>query len=106
MPREELYNRINLRVDEMIKDGLIAEVKSNLKNRQTQALQTVGYKELFKYFDGEYTLNQAIEKIKQHTRNYAKRQITWFKKDLSYTKAPFISVKNAAEFISEKTASL
>lgn len=106
MPREELYNRINLRVDEMVKNGLITEVKSNIKNRQTQALQTVGYKELFKYFDGEFALNAAIDKIKQHTRNYAKRQITWFKKDLSYIKAPFISVKKSAEFISEKAASL
>jgi tRNA dimethylallyltransferase len=94
MPREELYDRINLRVDEMLKDGLISEVKSNIKNKQTQALKTVGYKELFKYFDGEYTLNQAIDKIKQHTRNYAKRQITWFKKSKN---SIFIEVTSPSE---------
>ncbi|MCB9261798.1 MAG: tRNA (adenosine(37)-N6)-dimethylallyltransferase MiaA [Flavobacteriales bacterium] len=78
-PREELYNRINQRVDEMIKNGLIAEVENLAPFKQLNALQTVGYAELFDYFDGKSTLNEAVDKIKQNTRRYAKRQITWFK---------------------------
>jgi tRNA dimethylallyltransferase len=77
--REKLYERINLRVDQMIKDGLVEEVKSLLPYRNHNALQTVGYKEIFEYLDGKSTLEEAIEKIKQNTRRYAKRQITWFK---------------------------
>lgn len=77
--RELLYNRINLRVDEMMKNGLLEEVKSLLSYRNHNALQTVGYKELFEYLDGKCSLEEAIEKIKQNTRNYAKRQMTWFK---------------------------
>jgi tRNA dimethylallyltransferase len=80
LPREELYNRINLRVDKMIQNGLEEEVRSLVAYKDLPALQTVGYKEFFEYFDGHYTKEEAIEKIKQHTRNYAKRQITWFKK--------------------------
>jgi len=77
--REKLYERINLRVDQMIKDGLVEEVKSLLPYRNHNALQTVGYKEIFEYLDGKSTLEEAIEKVKQNTRRYAKRQITWFK---------------------------
>lgn len=77
--REKLYERINLRVDQMIKDGLVEEVKSLLSYRNHNALQTVGYKEIFEYLDGKSTLEEAIEKVKQNTRRYAKRQITWFK---------------------------
>lgn len=79
-PREKLYDRINLRVDQMIQDGLFDEVKSLGNFRNYTALQTVGYKEVFDYFDGTYDQKTCIEKIKQHTRNYAKRQLTWFKK--------------------------
>lgn len=82
IPREILYNRINQRVDEMIKYGLVEEAKHYLPNRELNALNTVGYKELFSYFDGEMSLVEAIDKIKQHSRNYAKRQITWNKKYL------------------------
>lgn len=82
IPREILYERINQRVDEMIKYGLIEEAKHYLPNRELNALNTVGYKELFAYFDGEISMEEAIDKIKQHTRNYAKRQITWNKKYL------------------------
>lgn len=82
IPREILYNRINQRVDEMIKYGLVEEAKHYLPNRELNALNTVGYKELFSYFDGEISLVEAIDKIKQHSRNYAKRQITWNKKYL------------------------
>jgi tRNA dimethylallyltransferase len=83
IPREILYERINLRVDEMIKYGLIEEAKHYFPDRNLNALNTVGYKELFAYFDGEMSLEEAIDKIKQHTRNYAKRQITWNKKYLA-----------------------
>ncbi|CAN5242397.1 tRNA (adenosine(37)-N6)-dimethylallyltransferase MiaA [soil metagenome] len=81
LPREELYERINFRVDEMIKNGLEEEVKSVLNFRNLNALQTVGYKELFAFFDGEISKEKAVELIKQHSRNYAKRQLTWWRKD-------------------------
>lgn len=80
MPREELYSRINSRVDEMVHLGLEEEVRSLIKHQDRPALQTVGYKEFFDYFNGVYSKEFAIEKIKQHTRNYAKRQMTWFSK--------------------------
>lgn len=79
--RAELYERINLRVDEMMKQGLIEEVKSVVQYRQYNSLNTVGYKEIFKYLDGEWTLDFAVEKIKQNSRIYSKKQITWFKRD-------------------------
>ena len=80
LPREELYSRINTRVDEMICAGLEDEVRSVVEHQDRPALQTVGYKEFFDYFNGLYSKEFAIEKIKQHTRNYAKRQMTWFSK--------------------------
>jgi len=83
IPRTLLYERINFRVDEMIGDGLMDEVKSLIPYRHLNALNTVGYKELFDYFDGKLSLEEAIDKIKQHSRNYAKRQITWNKKFLA-----------------------
>lgn len=79
--RNKLYENINKRVDLMIQEGLEKECKNLYEHKHLKALQTVGYSEMFEYFDGKYTLSQAIEKIKQHTRNYAKRQITWFKND-------------------------
>ncbi len=81
--RAELYDCINRRVDEMMAAGLEAEARAMLPYRNENALDTVGYKELFKYFDGEWTKEFAVEKIKQNTRNYAKKQIAWFKKDES-----------------------
>lgn len=81
LPREELYNKIDQRVDSMIEDGLVEEVKSLFDHRQRRALKTVGYQELFAYLKGKYTLEEAISKIKQHSRNYAKRQLTWFRKE-------------------------
>ena len=80
LPREILYKRINLRVDLMIEQGLVNEVQNLREYRNLNALQTVGYKEMYDYFDGNGTLDYAIDKIKQHSRNYAKRQITWNKK--------------------------
>ena len=76
--RDELYERINRRVDMMIQDGLEEEANSLVKFRQYNALNTVGYKEFFLYFDGKLSKVEAVDKIKQNTRNYAKRQITWF----------------------------
>ncbi|WPU95827.1 tRNA (adenosine(37)-N6)-dimethylallyltransferase MiaA [Mucilaginibacter sabulilitoris] len=84
LPREVLYNRINERVDVMIQQGLLAEVKALLPHRHLNALNTVGYTELFDYFDGKTSLEKAIEMIKQNTRRFAKRQLTWFRKDSSF----------------------
>ena len=81
LPREELYQRINQRVDIMVKDGLAEEVRSLLPYRHFNALNTVGYSEIFDYFDGKTDLVSAIELIKQNTRRFAKRQLTWFRKD-------------------------
>jgi len=81
LPKEELYANINTRVDAMVKEGLVDEVGSLLPYRSLNALQTVGYKELFAYFDGNCSLTEAIDQIKKNTRHYAKRQMTWFKKD-------------------------
>lgn len=79
--RTELYARINKRVDLMVSAGLVAEAKGVLPYRNHNALKTVGYRELFSYFDGDISLDEAIEKIKVNSRRYAKRQLTWFKKD-------------------------
>jgi tRNA dimethylallyltransferase len=79
--RDKLYERINERVDSMMENGLLEEVKSVKQYRAHNALQTVGYKELFEYLDGDISLERAIELIKQHTRNFAKRQLTWFNRD-------------------------
>ena len=78
--REIMYNRINQRVDIMLNEGLLAEAQSLYPNKHLNALQTVGYRELFDYFDGKTTLEFAIEQIKMNTRRFAKRQITWFKR--------------------------
>ena len=81
LPREKLYSNINSRVDKMIEQGLVEEVRSLLPYRQLNALQTVGYSEIFDYIDGRISLQAAIEEIKKNTRQYAKRQMTWFRKD-------------------------
>ncbi len=79
--RQELYSNINKRVDIMVEEGLIDEAKGLLQYRDLNALNTVGYKELFEHFDGKCSLEQALENIKTNTRRYAKRQVTWFKRD-------------------------
>lgn len=84
-PRPVLYERIHARVDMMMQQGLEAEAKSLLPFKQYNALQTVGYEELFAFFEGKISREQAIEEIKKHTRHYAKRQLTWFKKDKEFT---------------------
>ena len=81
MPRDILYDRINRRVDMMIADGLVEEARTMLSKRELNALQTVGYREMFDYFDGKITLDEAIELIKRNSRRYAKRQMTWFRRD-------------------------
>ncbi|MGZ5283727.1 MAG: tRNA (adenosine(37)-N6)-dimethylallyltransferase MiaA [Bacteroidia bacterium] len=81
VPRDVLYERINRRCDEMLTDGLMEEVEALYTHKHLRAMQTVGYQEFFRYMDGEMTLPQAIDKFKQHTRNYAKRQLTWFRRD-------------------------
>jgi tRNA dimethylallyltransferase len=85
MEREVLYQRINKRVDIMVEHGLEAEARILLPFRESNALKTVGYSELFEYFDGLTSRERAIELIKQHSRNYAKRQLTWFKADPEIT---------------------
>lgn len=79
--REELYDRINYRVDQMMTDGLLEEARKVYPFRHLNSLNTVGYKELFKYFDGEWSFDLAIEKIKRNSRVYARKQMTWFKRD-------------------------
>jgi tRNA dimethylallyltransferase len=83
LPRQELYNNINTRVDEMMRQGLADEVRELLPFRQNNALQTVGYKELFEFLDGAVSETEAVNSIKMNTRHYAKRQMTWFKKDMA-----------------------
>lgn len=78
--RQEMYDRINFRVDLMMQNGLLEEAEKLYPNKNLNALQTVGYRELFSYFDNEFTLDFAIEEIKKNTRRFAKRQLTWFKR--------------------------
>jgi tRNA dimethylallyltransferase len=85
LPRPELFSRIEMRVDQMIEDGLVNEVKNLLPFRHLNALNTVGYKEIFEYLDSKITLQQAIINIKTNTRRYAKRQLTWFNRTGEYT---------------------
>ena len=79
--REELYNRINARVDEMMQKGLLKEAEALYPMRELNALNTVGYKEIFEYINGRWSLDEAIERIKGNTRRYARKQLTWYKKD-------------------------
>ena len=81
MPRDVLYDRINRRVDMMVEEGLETEARSMYPKRHLNALQTVGYRELFEYFDGNCTFEEAVELVKRNSRRYAKRQLTWFRRD-------------------------
>jgi tRNA dimethylallyltransferase len=103
--RELIYNRINERVDTMISEGLIEEAKLLFPNKERNALQTVGYRELFQYFEGDFTKEKAIEEIKKNTRRFAKRQGTWFRKNeqihwFDYT----IPASEIIDFIKERNA--
>lgn len=103
--RETLYKRINLRVDKMMAEGLEEEARRVYPHRSLNALNTVGYKELFAYFDGEYDRDMAVEKIKQHTRNFAKRQLTWFRKNTSITWFDYRETNKLISFVKEQIKS-
>ena len=102
LPREELYARINNRVEVMFENGLEEEARLVFPYRKMNALQTVGYKELFDYFDGHLTKEKAIELIKQHSRNYAKRQLTWWRRDTAITWFHPTQLKEIEILISQK----
>lgn len=97
--RDKLYSQINSRVDEMIKNGFVEEVKNLMVYKNHNALKTVGYKELFDYLSGEMPLNTAIDKIKQHTRNYAKRQLTWFRNKDHFTEFEPSALSDIIKFV-------
>ncbi|MCQ2216632.1 MAG: tRNA (adenosine(37)-N6)-dimethylallyltransferase MiaA [Bacteroidales bacterium] len=97
--REELFDRIGLRVEKMVEEGLTEEAKAMLPHRELNSLNTVGYKEMFAYFDGIMTLDEAKEKIKRNTRVYAKKQLTWFKKNQLYT---WLDASEPTEILIEK----
>jgi tRNA dimethylallyltransferase len=99
LPREKLYHHINARVEEMIQAGLMAEVQSLTLHQKLNALQTVGYKELFDCINGTCSFTQAVDNIKKNTRQYAKRQLTWFKKDKSITWFEPEAVANVKHFL-------
>ncbi len=100
--REELYARIDQRVEHMMQSGLLEEVRSLLPYRNLNALQTVGYRELFDYLDGKIDLITAVNLIKQHTRNYAKRQLTWLRKNKDADSIPFGSENEMLKSIRNK----
>lgn len=100
--REELYERINKRVDIMMEDGLLEEAKSVYQYKDLNSLNTVGYKEMFKYLDGEWELPFAIEKIKQNSRIYSRKQVTWFKRDTDITWFHPDDTNNIMSFIEER----
>lgn len=101
--RDELYERINRRVDIMISEGLIDEVKSVYKYKELNSLNTVGYKEIIQYLDGNWTLDYAIDKIKQNSRIYSRKQITWFKRDNEINWFNPDNEEDIMEFIESKT---
>jgi len=103
MDRVELYNRINQRVDDMMQAGLLEEVKDLQPYRKYNALNTVGYSELFSYLDGDITLKEAVDQIKQNTRRFAKRQLTWFRRDDSIAWFEPGQNNTVIDYISQKT---
>ena len=102
LPREEMYDRINHRVDIMMNEGLLNEAKNLFSLKDLNALQTVGYRELFDFFEEKITLDFAIEEIKKNTRRFAKRQMTWFKKDETVNWFSPFDQENIINFISNK----
>lgn len=99
MEREVLYNRINKRVDLMMEQGLVEEVKDLYDRgiRDCQSIQAIGYKELYEYFDGRVTLQEAVENLKQNSRRYSKRQLTWFRNKMDVEWFEILSMANANE---------
>ena len=104
MPKEQLIQNIDTRVDVMMQQGLLAEVKALLPFKNLNALQTVGYRELFEHISGDISLENAVERIKINTRQYAKRQMTWFKKDkeVNWFEPDFNSVSGDLSFLINK----
>lgn len=102
--RQALYDRINTRVDVMMQEGLVEEVKALTDYQQLNALQTVGYKEIFSYLNNEINIEQAIAAIKQNTRHYAKRQLTWFRKDATFTWFNAADIKAVISFLQQTVA--
>ncbi|MBR5133025.1 MAG: tRNA (adenosine(37)-N6)-dimethylallyltransferase MiaA [Alistipes sp.] len=102
MDREVLYDRINRRVDIMLRDGLLSEVEALLPHRHLNSLQTVGYREFFDYFDGKCSLEESIELVKRNSRRYAKRQMTWFRRDESIAWFSPERVEEIIEYIDSK----
>jgi tRNA dimethylallyltransferase len=96
LPKEQLHVNINSRVDKMVQDGLVEEVSSLKDYRDVNALQTVGYSEIFEHLDGKLPLAAAVEEIKKNTRQYAKRQMTWFKKDIEIN---WVNAKQTSEIV-------
>ncbi|MCC7466795.1 MAG: tRNA (adenosine(37)-N6)-dimethylallyltransferase MiaA [Saprospiraceae bacterium] len=105
-PRQELYQRIDQRVDQMIASGLEEEAQALLPYRNHPALKTVGYEEFFDFFDGKVTKTEAVDKIKQHTRNYAKRQITWFNKHGDWKRFSPNDFQSIQDFVSQRLRSV
>ncbi|HMO39647.1 MAG TPA: tRNA (adenosine(37)-N6)-dimethylallyltransferase MiaA [Saprospiraceae bacterium] len=103
-PRTELYERINQRVEAMLAQGLLDEAQMLYPHRNLIPLQTVGYQELFDYFDGQLTLEEAVLKIKQHSRNYAKRQLTWWRRDGYWQLFHPSQLAEAIEYIEQRIA--
>ncbi|HTN05430.1 tRNA (adenosine(37)-N6)-dimethylallyltransferase MiaA [Agriterribacter sp.] len=103
LPRKAIYHNINERVDSMMNEGLLEEATALYPYRHLNALQTVGYTELFDYIDGKCTIQEAVDTIKKNTRHYAKRQLTWFKRDESIHWFAPDDVKNIIDFIEERT---
>ena len=103
--REELYNRINLRVDQMMQQGFLHEAEQLYDKRHRNALNTVGYKELFDYMDGRWSLEEAMERIKGNTRRYARKQLTWFKRDADVRWFHPTEVSNILSYIHDKVES-
>ena len=102
MPRAILYDRINRRVDAMMAEDLLEEAQALYPFKDLNALQTVGYTELFAHFDGDLTLDEAVDKIKQHTRNYAKRQMTWFRKNDFWERFEPSDTEGVIQFLNQK----
>ena len=102
MPRDVLYDRINRRVDMMVADGLVEEARAVYLKRHLNSLQTVGYREMFDYFDGTISLDEAIELIKRNSRHYAKRQMTWFRRDTEFAWFSPSDIEQIIEYINAK----
>ena len=103
MPRDVLYERIDRRVDMMVEEGLVEEARTMYPKRELNSLQTVGYREMFDYFDGTITLAEAIELVKRNSRRYAKRQLTWFRRDEEIGWFDPTELDKIVEFIDSKS---